>query len=54
MWDISIWGPPSLPYHPTIIRPPPTEPGVLALSPQPSSKLTLIITLALLALRAIE
>ena len=43
---------PAIPPHNH--TPPPTEPGVLALSPQPSSKLTLIITLALLALRAIE
>lgn len=35
-------------------RPPHTEPGFSALSPQPSSKLTLIITLALLALRATD
>lgn len=42
---------PAIPPH---NHTPPTEPGVLALSPQPSSKLTLIITLALLALRAIE
>lgn len=42
---------PALPPHNHM---PPTEPGVLALSPQPSSKLTLIVTLALLALRAIE
>lgn len=54
MWDTSIWDPPPLPHNPTTRATPHRTRRPPGHQPQPCSKRVLIITLALLTLRATE